>query len=79
MTLTRTGCVTIDEASDPNAWADAIRWMLAPGRPMPAYDAAAYAFEQSANDEPPRDDRRVRQPNWQRIGFASALDAESAN
>ena len=49
--LTRQGCVTIDEASDPGAWRDAIRWMVG-GRPLPEHDAAAFAFEQSANDEP---------------------------
>lgn len=51
-------------------------YMLAPGRPMPAHDPAAFAFEQSCNYEPTP---VARVPDYPRIGFASALDAETAN
>lgn len=40
------------------------------GRPAPEHDPAAYAFEQSADDEPhllPRP-RKVAEPDWHRIG-----------
>lgn len=51
------------------------------GRPAPEYDAAAYAFEQSADDEPhllPRP-RKVAEPDYAALGLGSADEAEGRN